>query len=262
MEFLAIFGTGFLVILLFMTAIWLLSLLVKDSSIVDIFWGSGFIVVGLAYYLLTDGWQSRKVLLMLLVAIWGLRLTIHIFARNLGKGEDFRYQKWREQHGASYWWVSFLRVFLLQGVIMWIISAPLVAAQFSATPDTITLFDLLGVILWAVGFFFEAVGDWQLTRFKADPTNKGQVMRTGLWKYTRHPNYFGDAVQWWGFFLFALSVPGGIITIFSPVIMTGLLLRVSGVVLLEKTLIKTRSGYEDYVKTTSAFLPRPPRRSG
>lgn len=261
MSFVVVYLLGLAAILLFMVVIWLISLALKDSSIVDIFWGTGFVLVGIVYFALTDGYEIRKMILMALVVAWGLRLSLYIGWRNLGKGEDFRYQKWREQHGASYWWVSFFRVYLLQGVILWIISVPLLAAQFSPVPASITLFDVLGIGLWGAGFFFEAVGDWQLARFKANPQNKGQVLQTGLWRYTRHPNYFGDAVLWWGFFCFALSVPGGAFTFFSPLVMTILLMRVSGVALLEKSLRQTKPGYQEYIEKTSAFFPMPPRRS-
>ncbi len=138
----------------------------------------------------------------------------------------------RQAAGASWWWQSYLKVFVLQGVLMWLISAPLLAAQSGATPR-LTILDGLGALVWAIGFCFEAAGDWQLSRFKADPAHKGQVMNRGLWRYTRHPNYFGDASQWWGFFLIALAA-GGWITVLSPILMTFLLVRVSGKALLEK----------------------------
>jgi steroid 5-alpha reductase family enzyme len=205
-----------------------------------------------------DGFPLRKWLIGALVTIWGLRLSFHILRRNWGKPEDFRYQVWRKEAGSRWWWLSFFRVFLLQGILMWIISAPLLAAQRGAKPAYIILFDVLGVIVWGIGFFFEAVGDLQLARFKADPANKGKVMDRGVWRFTRHPNYFGDAAQWWGFSLIALAA-GGAWTVFSPILMTLLLLRVSGVALLEKTL-ETRPGYQEYAQRTSAFVPWFPRR--
>jgi steroid 5-alpha reductase family enzyme len=259
MSFPAIYGIGFLVALGCMAALWLLSLYLKNSSIVDIFWGAGFIVLNGVYFALSpDGFLPRKLLIGILVTIWGLRLSIHILGRNWGKPEDFRYQKWRMEHGSRWWWRSFLQVFLLQGALMWLISAPLLAVQSGTAPDRLTLIDALGVLVWAVGFFFESAGDAQLARFKSDPANKGKVLSTGVWRYTRHPNYFGDSAQWWGFFLIGACAGGGW-TIFSPVIMTLLLLRVSGVALLEKTM-ETRPGYKEYIERTSAFIPWFPKK--
>jgi steroid 5-alpha reductase family enzyme len=251
---------GFGAILVFMTAMWIVSLLLKNSSIVDIFWGPGFVLTGWVYFALTpDGFGTRKLLIVLLTTIWGLRLGIHIGRRNVGKGEDYRYQAWRKSAGDKWWWQSFFKVFLLQGVMLWLIAWPLLIAQVHATPGAVTILDVLGILVWGMGFFFEAVGDWQLTRFKADPANKGKVMRYGLWKYTRHPNYFGDAAVWWGHFLMAVSVPWGILTIFSPLMMTLLLMRVSGVALLEQSLTKTKPQYKDYIESTSSFFPWFPR---
>lgn len=259
MSFLEVYGLGFAVILGMMMILWLVSLPIKNSSIVDIFWGTGFVIAAWVYFVLTpEGFLSRKLLLAGLATIWGLRLTIHILTRNWAKPEDFRYQKWRNENGASWWWKSFFKVFLLQGVLLWIISAPLLAAQFYGNVDRLTFFDFAGAVLWGIGFFFEAVGDFQLRRFIAQPENRGKVLNTGVWRLTRHPNYFGDATQWWGFFLIAAAA-GGWWSIFSPIIMTTLLLRVSGVALLEKTL-ETRPGYKEYIESTSPFIPRPPRR--
>ena len=258
MSFLEVYGIGLGIILVLMALLWLLSLRLKNSSIVDIFWGSGFVVSAWAYFgLAPDGFIGRKLLICALVTVWGLRLSIHILRRNWGKPEDFRYQKWRQEAGQKWWWQSLLRVFVLQGVLMWIISAPLLAAQMSGQPASLTVVDFLGVAFWLVGFFFEAMGDAQLAQFKANPANKGKVLDLGVWRYTRHPNYFGDSAQWWGFFLVAASA-GGWWTVFSPVIMTLFLLRVSGVALLEKTL-ETRPGYKEYIERTSAFIPWFPR---
>lgn len=260
MTFLEVYGITALIILGFMALAWIVSLALRDSSIVDIFWGTGFVVANWAYFVLTpDGFPARKWLIGILVTLWGLRLSLYILWRNLGKGEDFRYQKWREEAGRKWWWYSFFKVFLLQGFLMWIISAPLLAAQISPSPTRLTILDFVAILVWAIGFFFEAVGDWQLARFKADPANKGRVMRTGVWRYTRHPNYFGDAAQWWGYYLVA-AASGGFWTVFSPIVMTALLLRVSGVALLEKTLEDTKPGYKEYIETTSAFIPWFPRK--
>ncbi len=239
----------------YMTAIWLLSLALRNASIVDVFWGLGFVVLALAYFAGGDGFVGRKVLITTLVAIWGLRLSLHILRRNWGKEEDYRYREWRERAGRRFWWRSFFQVFLLQGILLWVISAPLLAAQFYESPDNFTAVDILGALVWGVGLYFEAVGDWQLVRFKSDPANRGKVMRTGLWRYTRHPNYFGDATVWWGLFIIAASTGEGAWSIFSPVVMTFLLLRVSGVALLERRQAETKPQYREYIESTSAFLP-------
>lgn len=254
------FFTAGIVIITLMTLLWLLSLWLQDSSIVDIFWGFGFVVTGWLYYTLTpDDFLGRKILLMLLVFTWGMRLTLHIYLRNRGQGEDYRYAQWREEAGEAWWWQSFFRVFLLQGILMWLISAPLLAAQLPSQPPRFTFLDILGVLIWGMGFYFEAVGDWQLAQFKANPENEGKVLRSGVWRYTRHPNYFGDAAQWWGFFIMAAQTWTGLATISSPILMTVLLIRVSGVALLEKNLTASKPKYEDYIRTTSAFFPWFPR---
>lgn len=256
MLFILSYLTGFAAVLILMTLLWLLSLIVKDAGIVDIFWGMGFVILAGLFFALTDGLLARKLLLLTLVTLWGLRLSLHLAYRNIGKPEDFRYANWRTQAGRSWWWQSYLRVFLLQGFIMWIVAAPLLGAQLGFA--SFSLLDMLAILLWLFGFIFETIGDWQLQRFKANPSNRGKVLNTGLWRYTRHPNYFGDAVQWWAFYLIALSA-GFWWTIFSPILMTFLLVRVSGVAMLERTL-KNKPQYAEYIRTTSAFFPRPPLR--
>jgi steroid 5-alpha reductase family enzyme/ligand-binding SRPBCC domain-containing protein len=255
MTVIQIFGVSLLIALAYMTVIWLLSLVRQDASIVDVFWGLGFAFLAVAYFLLTDGFMGRKILITSLVGIWGLRLSAYILWRNWGKGEDFRYRAWREQAGDRFWWTSYLRVFLLQGLLLSAISAPLLAAQFEDDPGHFTFVDLLGALIWGVGFFFEAVGDYQMARFKSNPANNGKVMRSGLWGYTRHPNYFGDATLWWGYFVIAAGTPNGYWSFFGPVLMTVLLLRVSGVALLERTQVETKPDYKDYIESTSSFLP-------
>jgi len=260
MSLLEIYLLAGLSILAFNTVLWLVSLRVKNASIVDPFWGILFLIAALVYSILAEnGFQDRKILLLVLVAVWSLRLSIYLGWRNRGKGEDFRYVKWREQHGSRWWWRSFWQVFVLQGMLAWIISIPLLAAMAGESPDHLTIVDGLAVIVWMVGFFFEAVGDFQLARFKANPANKGKVLNTGVWRYTRHPNYFGDAAQWWGYYLGALAA-GGFWTIYAPVLMTLLLLRVSGVALLEKTLTQTKPQYQEYIDTTPAFFPWFPKK--
>ena len=254
----ALFSTGLLILGL-MIVLWLVSLALKNSSIVDIFWGTGFVIVTwLIFFLTPDGFLPRKILTILLVTIWGLRLSIHILLRNWGQPEDFRYQKWRQESGSIWWLKSFFQVFLLQGFLMWIISTPIIAAEISSV-SPLGLLDYLAVIVCGVGFFFETAGDYQLKKFKSNPANKGKVLDSGVWRYSRHPNYFGDAFQWWGFYLLALST-GAWWTVFSPVIMTLLLLKVSGVALLEKSLKETKPQYREYMEATSAFVPWFPRQ--
>ncbi len=261
MTFLEVALLGLLAIVIYVTIIWLISLPLKNAGIVDIFWGPGFALAATVYFFSTpDGFQTRKLLILALVAVWGLRLGLHIGIRNVGKSEDYRYANWRKSGGPNWWRVSYVRVFLLQGVLMWIIAMPLLVAQFQPEPSVLTPFDFIGIGLWVIGFLFEAVGDWQLTRFKANPSNKGKVMRTGLWRYTRHPNYFGDATAWWGYFFIALSVPFGWLTVVCPAMMTMLLMRVSGVTLLEHNLKKTKPEYADYIASTNAFFPGFPRK--
>jgi steroid 5-alpha reductase family enzyme len=260
MSLFEIIGLSLAAVVACMTAIWLVSLALRNASIVDVFWGLGFALLAALYFITADGFVGRKILVVTLVTVWGLRLALYVLWRNWGKGEDYRYRAWREKAGEKFWWVSLFQVFLLQGALLWLISAPLLAAQFYGSPDELTVVDLLGALLWAVGFFFEAVGDWQLAAFKADPANKGKVMQSGLWRYTRHPNYFGDATVWWGYFIIAAGTVHGLWTVFSPVLMTLLLLRVSGVALLERAQVQTKPQYRAYIESTSAFLPRFPRR--
>jgi steroid 5-alpha reductase family enzyme len=261
MEFLDIYFVGLLAVVILMAVLWLLSLFVRDSSLVDIFWGPGFMVTALVYILLTPEGNGgdRRLLIAALVGIWGLRLGLHVAHRNVRRGEDHRYTAWREEHGSHWWWRSLFQVFVLQGVLLWIVSAPLLAALHGPADAALGPLDGIAVAIWAVGFAFEAGGDWQLMRFKRDQTNRRKVMDRGLWRFTRHPNYFGDAVQWWAFWLIAVAA-GGWWTVFSPVVMTFLLMRVSGVALLEQHLDHTRPRYWEYVQRTPAFIPWFPRR--
>jgi steroid 5-alpha reductase family enzyme len=252
--------TGLATILVAVTLVWLLSLVKRDVSIVDIFWGLGFILLSLCYRMLGPEMTARHWLLLVLVTLWGVRLAFYLLWRNWGHDEDPRYQTMRTYRGDTFWWMSLFTIFFLQGVLIWLIAMPLFVVQLSAKPSLWTWTDVVGLLFWSIGFFFETVGDWQLARFKADPANRGRVMNTGLWAYTRHPNYFGDALVWWGYFLLALPVSGGWWTILSPVLMTVLLLKVSGVALLEQTITERRPDYRDYITRTNAFIPWFPRR--
>jgi steroid 5-alpha reductase family enzyme len=245
----------------FLTLIWLLSLVRRDASAIDPFWGLGFIVAVVSYSLLTDGFTGRRILVIVLVCLWGLRLAVYLAWRNRGKGEDPRYQAMRAKRPSSFWWYSYFQVFLLQAFLLWIVAAPLAASQAGAKPSHFAILDYVGAAIWAVGFLFEVVGDVQLVLFRRDPANKGKVLQTGLWRYTRHPNYFGEVLIWWGVWLIAAAAHG-YWSVYGPVVITLLLLRVSGVTLLEKSLKESKPGYAEYVRRTSAFIPWPPRKSG
>lgn len=242
------------------TLLWMISLVIKDASIVDSFWSVGFLLAGWVYlWLSPHGAPPRQALLLGMLALWGIRLALYIYLRNRGSGEDYRYQTWRGQYGQSWWWRSFFQVFLLQGVLCWVISAPLYPALSAPHPRSLTWLDGAGGLAWLVGFLFEAIGDWQLAKFRKQPESRGKVLQTGLWKYTRHPNYFGEAVLWWGYYLVA-GAAGGWWSIFSPLLMTYLLLRVSGVAMLEKTITERRPEYLEYMQRTSVFVPLPPKK--
>lgn len=238
-----------------MALLWILSLALRDASIVDIWWGPGFALLSLASFVLsTEG----HALATALTTLWGLRLGVHLGLRNAGHGEDPRYQAMRRHHGARFPLVSLGTVFGGQGVLMWWVSLPVLVANHGGTGDA-PLSTALGFGLWALGLVFETVGDLQLTRFRADPANRGRVLDRGLWRYTRHPNYFGDACVWWGIWLVCAGSPGALFTVGSPALMTFLLLRVSGVALLERSIGRRRPEYAEYQRRTSAFFPRPPK---
>jgi steroid 5-alpha reductase family enzyme len=256
---LSVMGITLAVTAALMLGVWLLSLVKKDASIVDTFWGLGFVLIAAVSCAIGEGYEMRRILITALVAVWGLRLAGHIFFRNKGKGEDFRYRAMRARHGKRFPVVSLYSVFAVQGLLMWVISLPLQIGETSRVPARLTSLDWAGAIAWLIGFAFESIGDLQLAWFKGESKNKGKVMDQGLWRYTRHPNYFGDALLWWGFFLMALSTPSAGWTAISPLIMTGVLMKVSGVALLEKTLMKTKPEYSDYVRRTNAFFPWLPR---
>ena len=246
-------------IAILMFATWVLSVAIKNASIVDIVWGSGFVVVAWVSYAVADGDDTRRIVIALMVTVWGLRLAGYLAKRNIGHGEDYRYRAMRKHWGTRFPVVSLVTVFLLQGVLMWIVS---IGVQLGQVPETPAFGPIgtMGILVWIVGLAFEAVGDLQLARFKADPANAGKVMDKGLWSLTRHPNYFGDSLVWWGIAIVAAESGLGAWGFLGAAVMTFLLVRVSGVALLEKSLSKRKEGYADYVARTSAFLPRPPKR--
>jgi steroid 5-alpha reductase family enzyme len=244
-----------------MPLLWLLSLVKRDASVIDLWWGPGIAWIAFATaHVFPDGDPARRQLALGLTAVWGLRLGLHLLWRSRGAGEDFRYRAMRARAGGHFWWQSLFSVFLLQGVLQWIVSLPVQLALLRPSGGLGAL-DALGALLFAAGFAFESAADGQLARFRADPANAGRVLDRGLWRLTRHPNYFGDSLVWWGLGAIGLSVPGGALGLLGPVLLTWLLLRVSGVPLLEPHLREERPGYADYARRTSAFLPRPPRGS-
>lgn len=250
-------AAGFVAVTMF--GMWLLSLALRDASIVDIFWGLGFAGIATLGGILGAGTSERRVLLGVLTVLWGVRLGAYLFRRNVGHGEDARYQAMRRHHGERFAWVSLRSVFGLQGLAMLIVSLPVIVGQSVPTTAPLGLIEWLGCAVWACGLGFESIGDAQLARFKADPSNEGAVMDRGLWAWTRHPNYFGDFLVWWGLFLIVLPVPGGVLTAIGPAAMSFLLMRVSGVPLLERRMKRSRPGYAEYAARTPAFFPRPPR---
>ena len=260
MGFFQIYLQAFFVIMILMTLLWLISIIIKNVSIVDLFWGLGFVLTSGFYFLKTNGFAARKVILIVLVAIWGLRLSVYLAMRNIGKGEDFRYKEFRKKFGEKrYWWISFFHTFLLQGILMWLISAPLLGAQYYGQNNSLGIIDYAGIILWLIGFCFEAGGDFQLAHFKADPANTGKIMDKGFWRYTRHPNYFGDSSVWWGYGLLCLA-SGSFLPVLGSVLMTALIIKVSGVSLLERNLNEQKPGYKEYMEKTSSFLPWFPKK--
>ncbi len=239
---------------------WVVSVLIDNVSFVDSLWSLFFLVSAIVFAFEMDSLSARALLVLGLVAVWAVRLSLHITVRNWGEPEDYRYQAIRANNEPGFVVKSFYIVFALQGVLAWIVAAPLLPAM--ASSSALGVLDYMALALWLTGFLFEAVGDWQLGRFKADPGSQGRVLDTGLWRYTRHPNYFGEFCIWWAFWLFAVSA-GAWWTVFSPLLMSFLLLRVSGVAMLEKTIGERRPDYAAYVRSTNAFFPGPVReRSG
>ena len=249
-----------LLIWVLVTLLWLLSITIKNVSIVDIFWGFGFVVVNAFYVYNLEEINPRNWLLLALVSIWGLRLTFYLAIRNIGKGEDYRYQQFRKDYGTErYWWFSYFQVFLLQGALILIVSLPYLGVHFSQTSGEFIWLDYIAIVVWGIGFSFEAGGDYQLYKFKKNTENKGKVLNTGFWKYTRHPNYFGDSAVWWAYALFSIAA-GGYWQIIGAIIMTLLIIKVSGVAMLERTLKNTKPKYKAYIENTNAFLPWFPKK--
>jgi steroid 5-alpha reductase family enzyme len=255
----SVLASNAVVVALLLVPLWVVSVRMRNASIVDPWWSILFLVVAVNSARLT-GLTPGKGLLVAVVALWAIRLWAYLLRRDWGKPEDPRYAAFRAHYGPErYWWVSLFQVFALQGVLALAVSTPLAVGGAAAPPDPISASDWIGLAVFAVGFGFEVIGDEQLRRFRADPASRGRVLDSGLFRFTRHPNYFGEAVLQWGFWVLVLDVPWGWATAFGPALMTFLLVRVSGVSMLDKHLIDSRPGYEQYMARTSAFVPRPPR---
>lgn len=240
-----------------------LSIRVRNQSIVDIFWGPGFVLVAAVSYLASrhsGGDDVRRLVVLALTAIWGIRLGLHIGIRNVGHGQDPRYDAIMSHRAGSLAGYVARKIYIPQAVILYLVSVPVQFAMYQRAP--LGIVGALGIAVWVIGFAFEALGDLQLTRFKKDPANAGQIMDRGLWAWTRHPNYFGDVCVWVGLWLLALGHPAGLVTVISPLLMGFFLVKVSGKALLEKNMRRSRGpAYDAYVARTSGFFPRPPRRS-
>jgi steroid 5-alpha reductase family enzyme len=249
------------VLLALLAALWALSVRIRNASIIDIFWGPACALGGALTFLRVDGAAPRDLLLTALVWMWAGRLAFHLARRNIGHGEDFRYARMREKRGsdAAFARWSLVYVFLLQGVIAFVVSLPVQLGQLG--PDApLGPLAYVGAAIFAVGLAFEAIGDGQLTVFKNDPANKGRLMTKGLWALTRHPNYFGDACVWAGLAVIALEAPFGWVGLLSPVVMTHFLINVSGKAMLERAMEKKYPEYAAYKQTTSGFFPALPKR--
>lgn len=250
--------TSLIVVLIYKTFVFFLSLLLKRNDIADVSWGISFILIATAALLFSDRTNQPLLLILVLITIWGIRLAIRIALRNRKKNEDYRYQEMLKGSGKSYFVKAFLQVFMLQGLLAVVVSFPTILAGVYGENQTLGTLSFLGVLVWSIGFYFEVVSDYQLDTFISDPKNKGLVLSDGLWKYSRHPNYFGEITMWWGVFLIALTVPNGIWALIGPLTITYLIIFVSGIPMLEKKYEGNKE-YEKYKKRTSVLIPFQPK---
>lgn len=241
----------------YMSLWFVISLIKKRNDVADVAWGLGFVLLAWTSFFLARAWGTRSLVVNILVSVWGLRLAWHIHARHRGKPEDYRYLAWRQQWGKWFYPRSYLQVYLLQGALLFIIALPVLMINRSAG-GRLGFVGEIGVCIWLFGFLFESVGDAELARFVKVPRNRGKIIQNGLWRYTRHPNYFGEIVQWWGIWIVALSVKSGWIGIIGPLTITFLILKVSGIPMLEKKMAKNPA-FADYKRRTSVLLPWFPR---
>jgi steroid 5-alpha reductase family enzyme len=260
-EILQLLVANFAIVMAAMLLLWLLSIALKDVSFIDIFWAGGLVLVAVATFVQADGARSRKLLLLALTAAWGLRLAGYLFWRWRRDGPDKRYVAMIAKAKGNPHLMTLRQVFLLQGVLLWTVSLPVQLGQAATEPAALGPLAFVGAGLAVVGILFESIGDWQLAAFKADAANRGKVMDRGLWRYTRHPNYFGDLCVWWGLWLIAAETRIGLAGIVGPALLTWLLVQYSGAALLERRLKRSKPEYEDYARRTSAMIPLPPRRA-
>ncbi len=247
-----------IIILIYFTSWFVLAIIVKRNDVVDIAWGLGYLVLA-AYYITNYEISGRAILITVLISIWGIRLAIFVFQRNRGKKEDFRYLNWRNTWKLFYL-RSYFQIYLLQATMLLLIISPFTILMSQGSQPDLNYLDLIGATVWLIGFLFEAVGDYQLSAFKKKPENKGKIIESGLWKYTRHPNYFGEVSLWWGIFIITASSPGFLYGILGPLTITVLILFVSGVPMLEEKY-KGNPEFEAYKKKTSKFFPLPSRKN-
>jgi len=255
-----VFFFSLIVLLIYMTTIFGLALWLKDNSIVDVAYGLAFVLTCSSAFLVYGDGHARQWLVVSLITIWGLRLACHIFLRKQGEGEDFRYRQWREEWGDTFIWRSFLQIFILQGTVIFLVALPALLV-INSPGARLGALDITGTLIWLFGFGFEAIGDWQLLGFKRKPENRGKIIQSGLWRYTRHPNYFGEAVLWWGLLLIALKVPYGAVAVLSPLLIDFLLLKVSGIPMLEAKY-QNNPEFSAYKERTNAFFPWFPKPGG
>ena len=254
-----------LALFLFMHIAFVIGTALKNNGIIDSFYGLGYVVVAWTSLILMGTFSIRQIVTTILVSLWGLRLFLYVTIRNWGEPEDYRYQAIRKSYGDRVLSKSYVKIYLFQGLIIFLVGFPALLINSTETPpvsigfEISTILLVIGVIIWIIGFYFESVGDYQLRKFKKNPENKGKVMDQGLWKYTQHPNYFGEVTMWWGIFIIALGVPWGIITIFGPILITYMIIKVSGVRLLNYRYRKDDK-YADYKLRTSAFIPWFPKK--
>tara|TARA_B100000745_G_scaffold300362_1_gene254014 strand:- start:2015 stop:2788 length:774 start_codon:yes stop_codon:yes gene_type:complete len=247
----------FSVIGVFVTGLFILSLILKRNDIADIAWGTGIFIVALVSYF--SGAQGElSLILTVLAGLWGMRLTLRIYLRNRKKTEDFRYKKWRDEWGIWFYIRSYFQVYILQGFLMVVVGYSFVHVSVFGDSSALSFISIGGVLVWLVGYFFETVGDWQLDKFIASKPASDEILSSGLWKYTRHPNYFGEVTMWWGLWIMIVSLPLSYVALISPLMITFLILKVSGIPMLEKSFADNQN-FQEYKKRTSAFFPLPPK---
>lgn len=268
-KMLIIIAISYLFLFFYLLVAFIVGTAKKNNDLMDIFYGPGYVVVAstslILYFIINNTVNIRQIVITILVSIWALRLALYLFIRNKGKPEDYRYQAMRRRWKTNIVWKSFKNVYMFQGVVIFLVAFPVWFVNISINPPLVNLLDFVGItlwlgaLIWLIGFLFESIGDYQLYKFKLDPNNKGKVMDKGLWKYTQHPNYFGEVTQWWGIFIIALAVPFGFISIVGPIFITYMIIKVSGIRLLNYRY-RDDDKYADYKRRTSQFFPWFPKK--